>query len=325
LTLVFSSADVADQLRFAQAHRNDVCADVPYPPHLPTTNRPVNGSIDIADDVSASRVERTHELLCTAADADQLTRMRIYDEVVLLNIEVAESIVMRYRNRGVPVEDLVQVGCLGLVKAVRGFDPDKSDNFLGYAVPTILGEVKRFFRDNAWVIKPPRRIQELQAEISATAAELMHATGRVPTPSELAAELGVAESDVNEAMAADGCFAPRSLDRAPGEVSEVASLVETLGIDDPGFARAEAVVALTPLCRALSERDRRLIYLRFFKEWTQARIAEEFGVTQMQVSRLLSRVLAAMREALSAAVEDDADVSRATDGSSRSARRSHAA
>lgn len=242
---------------------------------------------------------RTHELLSRARVAGAAEAARLHDEVVLLNLEIAESIVMRYRNRGVPVEDLVQVACVGLVKAVRGFDPDRSDNFLGYAVPTILGEVKRFFRDNAWVVRPPRRIQELQAEISAASARLTHELGRVPSPGMIAAELGTDPAEVVEALAADGCFAPSSLDRSSGAVDDDGgSLADVLGDDDPGFAHAEALVALRPLCQQLSERDRRIIYLRFFHEWTQAKIAEEFGVTQMQISRLLSRILRDMRNQL---------------------------
>jgi RNA polymerase sigma-70 factor (sigma-B/F/G subfamily) len=262
-------------------------------------------SVELDHDLVADRSSRTHELLLQAKGADAATLERLHEEVVLLNIEVAESIVMRYRNRGVPVEDLVQVACLGLVKAARGFDPDKSDNFLSYAVPTILGEVKRFFRDNAWVVRPPRRIQELQAEISAASARLMHETGHVPTPQAIAEELGTEASEVVEALAADGCFAPSSLDRSNGTSDdEGSSLADVLGDDDPGFSHAEAVLALRPLCRRLSERDRRIIYLRFFHEWTQARIAQEFGVTQMQVSRLLSRILRDMRSQL-AELESD--------------------
>jgi RNA polymerase sigma-B factor len=246
---------------------------------------------------SEDRAERTFDLLLKCVDADPCERARLHEEIVLLNIEVAESIVMRYRNRGVPVEDLVQVACLGLVKAARGFDPVKSDNFLGYAVPTILGEVKRFFRDNAWAVRPPRRIQELQAEIASTSARLMHETGHSPTPHDLAEALDVEVDEVVEALSADGCFAPTSLDRPPRD-GETTPLSETLGTDDPGFSHAEAVVALRPLCRGLSERDRRIVYLRFFHEWTQARIAEEFGVTQMQVSRLLTRIFGKLREQL---------------------------
>ncbi len=256
-------------------------------------------SVELDHHEVADRGQRTHALLCQAQGADPAKVERLQEEVVLLNIEVAESIVMRYRNRGVPVEDLVQVACLGLVKAVRGFDPGKSDNFLSYAVPTILGEVKRFFRDNAWVVRPPRRIQELQAEISAASAALMQETGHAPTPQRIATELDTSASEVVEALAADGCFAPSSLDRSSGASEEEGgSLADVLGDDDPGYAHAEALVALGPLCSRLSDRDRRIIYLRFFHEWTQARIAEEFGVTQMQVSRLLSRILRDMRHQL---------------------------
>lgn len=250
-------------------------------------------------DGPVDRTQRTHDLLREAFDAAPEVKARLHEQAVLLNLEVAESIVMRYRNRGVPVEDLVQVACLGLVKAVRGFDPDKSDHFLSYASPTILGEVKRFFRDNAWTVRPPRRIQELQAEISLASADLMHRHGGVPTPREIAAELRIEVKEVNEALAADGCFAPRSLDRPSASGGEDGpSLADIIGDDDNGFERAEAVLALRPLCRTLSERDRRLLYLRFFREWTQARIAAEFGVTQMQVSRLLTRILKQLRSQL---------------------------
>ena len=264
---------------------------------------------DLESDAPVDRLERTHDLLRQAVDADPETKARLHEEAVLLNVEVAESIVMRYRNRGVPVEDLVQVACLGLVKAVRGFDPSKSDHFLSYAAPTILGEVKRFFRDNAWTVRPPRRIQELQAEISVTSAELMHRHGGVPTPEEIAAELKIDVKEVTEALAADGCFAPRSLDRPSASIGDDGpSLADMLGDDDAGFARSEAVLVLSPLCRVLSERDRRIIYLRFFREWTQARIAAEFGVTQMQISRLLTRILKQLRSQLEEGAEGAAEV-----------------
>jgi RNA polymerase sigma-70 factor (sigma-B/F/G subfamily) len=254
----------------------------------------VDGSIDSQD-----RAARTADLLARATKASPDEAEHLYEQVVLLNVEIAESIVLRYRNRGVPVEDLVQVACVGLVKAAHGFDVDKSSNFLSYAVPTILGEVKRFFRDNAWVVKPPRRVQELQAQISAAAARITHATGMVPTSEEIAAELGVEASEVDEALAADGCYSPSSLDRTmtTGD-DDGTQLGDLIGEEDLGFDRAEALVALRPLCRQLSERDQRIVYLRFFCEWTQARIAEEFGVTQMQISRLLSRILTRLREEL---------------------------
>jgi RNA polymerase sigma-B factor len=251
------------------------------------------------DNDSHDRAARTAELLARAATADPAEAEQLYEQVVLLNVEIAESIVLRYRNRGVPVDDLVQVACVGLVKAARGFDVDKSTNFLSYAVPTILGEVKRFFRDNAWVVKPPRRVQELQAQISAATARMTHASGSAPSADAIAQELGVEPAEVHEALAADGCYSPSSLDRTmtTGD-DDGAQLGDLIGADDVGYDRAEALVALRPLCRQLSERDRRIVYLRFFCEWTQARIAEEFGVTQMQISRLLSRILTRLREEL---------------------------
>lgn len=270
-----------------------------YPPssvrqHLQPVRGVVGGGAADTGDESADRLETTHRLLVGATKASAARRKILHEQVVLLNLDVAESIVLRYRNRGVPHEDLVQVACLGLVKAVRGYDPTKSDNFLGYAVPTIAGEVKRFFRDHAWTVRPPRRIQELQADISVTSAHLAQALGRIPSPRELADELDVGECDIAEALAADGCFSPTSLDAAVRQ-DEGMSLASTLGMHDPGFDRAEAIVALKPLCCQLSERDRRIIYLRFFQEWTQAKIAAELGVTQMQVSRLLNRIIGQLR------------------------------
>jgi RNA polymerase sigma-B factor len=260
----------------------------------------LDGAASVPGAITAhDRATRTAELLARAAAADPAEAEQLYEQVVLLNVEIAESIVLRYRNRGVPVEDLVQVACVGLVKAARGFDVDKSSNFLSYAVPTILGEVKRYFRDNAWVVKPPRRVQELQAQISATTARLTHSTGTVPSAAAIAAALDVEPAEVEEALAADGCYSPSSLDRTMTTGDEDgAQLGDLIGADDLGFDRAEALVALRPLCRQLSERDRRIVYLRFFCEWTQARIAEEFGVTQMQISRLLSRILTRLREEL---------------------------
>jgi RNA polymerase sigma-B factor len=262
-------------------------------------HNPVDTDGPVADINSHDRATRTAELLARAATADPAEAEQLYEQVVLLNVEIAESIVLRYRNRGVPVEDLVQVACVGLVKAARGFDVDKSSNFLSYAVPTILGEVKRFFRDSAWVVKPPRRVQELQAQISASVARISHANGTTPSAEAIAAELGVEQSEVEEALAADGCYSPSSLDRTMTTGDEDGTqLGDLIGADDLGYDRAEALVALRPLCRQLSERDRRIVYLRFFCEWTQARIAEEFGVTQMQISRLLSRILTRLREEL---------------------------
>jgi RNA polymerase sigma-B factor len=237
------------------------------------------------------RERLSKELLRGAARAtDEETRRMLLDEVVVLNVEVARSIAMRYRSRGIPLEDLKQVACLGLIKAVRGYDPEVGTAFLAYCVPTIRGEIKRYFRDHGWTVKPPRRVQELQARIKSAESDLSTSMGRPPRPSELATYLDEDLTDVIEALAVNGCFTPSSLDRPVAEDSSV-SLGDLLGGDDRDKVAAEARVMLAPVVRTLSERDRKILMLRFFRGWTQSEIAEELGVTQMQVSRLLSRIL----------------------------------
>jgi len=159
------------------------------------------------------------------------------------------------------------------------------------------GEVKRQFRDFGWMVRPPRPIQKMQADVSRAESELIQSLGRSPRVPEVAAHLGVSEDEVLEALAADGCYTPTSLDTPVGEQGD-AVLGDTLATEDPAMDEAEARVMLLPAVRALPERDRRVLYLRFFKQQTQSQIAEQIGVTQMQVSRILSRVLAQLRDEL---------------------------
>lgn len=243
------------------------------------------------------RENDTQRLLRRARQLEGEERAKVEEEIVLLNMGVAESIARRFRSRGEPLDDLVQVAYVGLTKAVRGFDPDKSDAFLKYAAPTIAGELKRYFRDVAWTVRPPRRIQELQAAISKTAADLNQELGRSPRPTELAERLEVSLEDVTEALASDGCFTPSSLDER-GPSDDGFALSDVLGEDDKDLDRAEVVALLRPACRNLKPRDQHILFLRFFRGWTQAQIAEELGVTQMQVSRLLSRILTSLRTEL---------------------------
>lgn len=249
---------------------------------------------------SDRRAGKTTELLERAAASALDERERLYGEVVELNLCVAESVARRYARRGEPLDDLVQVACVGLTKAVRKFDPDRGHDFLSYAVPTMSGEVKRYFRDCGWSVRPPRRIQELQARISSTASELNQQLRRSPRPSELAEALDVDPVDISEALASDGCFSPASLDER-GPHDDGYSLAEHLGAAEPGFERAEAIAMLRPLCQQLKPRDKQILYLRFYNGWTQAQIAAELGVTQMQVSRLLQRILSSMRSDLESA------------------------
>ena len=244
---------------------------------------------------SAQRERRrtdTHQLLDRLDAAPTDDARDLEDELIRLNVAVAHDVARRYRGRGIPADDLDQVACVGLVKAVRGYDPAKATDFLGYAVPTIRGELRRHFRDHGWTVRPPRSIQELQPRVTRTRSELWQRLGREPRPDEIADELGVEPAAVREAMGADGCFAPSSLDATPDDGAAVA---DRLGGTDPGYRRVDARVALRPLMRALTDRERRILELRFFDGRTQAEIGREIGVTQMQVSRLLSGLFDRLR------------------------------
>jgi RNA polymerase sigma-B factor len=254
---------------------------------------------DLAPAVSRpERAELTEELLAATVGASAVERQRLLEEVVVLNIGVANAVASRYRSRGIPGDDLQQVAYVALIKAAQGFDPSAGHHFLAYCVPTIRGEIKRYFRDHGWTVRPPRRIQELQSRISAAQGELSSSLGRSPRASEVAEHLDESFEDVTEALASDGCFTPLSLDRPAGRESAT-SVGDLLGEEDSGRAAAEARVMLAPVLRRLAERDRRIVLLRFFHGWTQQEIAQDIGVTQMQVSRLLSRILADLRAGLS--------------------------
>jgi RNA polymerase sigma-B factor len=247
----------------------------------------------------ADRSEITARLLEQVAETDdEVEQKRLRDEVVVLNMGVARAIAARYRDRGIGKDDLMQAAYVGLVKAVQGFDPSFERDFLSYAVPTVTGEVKRYFRDYGWTVRPPRRVQELQAQISRASSELSQTLHRSPKPSEVAEFLSVDVDSVIEALAADGCFTPASLDVPVGEDGST-SLGELLGEDDADLGRAEARILLAPAVRRLAPRDRRILELRFFHGWTQEQIAGDIGVTQMQVSRLLARILSDLRAELS--------------------------
>jgi RNA polymerase sigma-B factor len=228
-------------------------------------------------------------------DEDEKTALRA--EVVVLNMGVARAIAHRYRQRGLAEDDLVQAAYVGLVKAVNGFDPSHERDFLSYAVPTVTGEVKRYFRDFGWAVRPPRRVQELQGSIAKLSTELTQKLGRSPKPSEVAHHLGIDVEAVIEALAADGAFTPASLDVPVGE-DGAATLGDLMPHDDLELSSAEARVVLGPAVRRLAVRDRRILELRFFEGWTQEQIARDIGVTQMQVSRLLSRILKDLRAEL---------------------------
>jgi RNA polymerase sigma-B factor len=245
------------------------------------------------------RIERTARLLEQAQTARPTERRRLLDEVVLLNMPVARSVAHRYRSKGIAEDDLDQVAYMALVRAAHQFDPGYERDFLTYAVPTIRGELKKHFRDAGWAVRPPRWIQELQGRISEAAAELGQELGRSPRPSEIAQRLDEDPERVLEALSTDGCYVADSLDRPVREQeANSPSIGDNLSDETVAYQAAEARVLLAPLVRRLSERDRRILDLRFFHDRTQQEIADDIGVTQMHVSRLLARILGDLREQL---------------------------
>jgi RNA polymerase sigma-B factor len=242
------------------------------------------------------RREATQRLLELAHEANEDDRSYYQGRVVELNMQVAVDVARRYRSRGVPSEDLEQVAYLGLVKAARGFDAERATDFLSYAVPTIRGEVRRYFRDHGWAVRPPRTVQQAQARITAVESDLCQELGRAPRPSEIAERLDLDLDLVVEALAANGCFVPTSLDSSSTDTES--GIGEKLGDADHGFDSAEARVALKPLLEHLDRRERIMLEMRFFKGATQSEIGEVLGITQMQVSRLLSALLARLRDEL---------------------------
>lgn len=237
-----------------------------------------------------------------AADTrDEAERADLLEQVVIANLGMARTIASRYRSRGIALEDLEQVASAALVRAVHRFDISLASDFLAFAVPSIRGEVRRYFRDNGWMVRPPRRVQELQSQVLDARDRLRSESGGACSDLAIAEALDVPEEDVVEALRAEGCFSPSSLDvplTNGGSTLVGEAIADPRGGDQ--LAAAEARVMLRPLVRRLSDRDRSLLRLRFFDERTQQEIGEELGVTQTQVSRMLTRVLADLRGSLSA-------------------------
>jgi RNA polymerase sigma-B factor len=251
---------------------------------------------DSYDSASERRLARTRELFALAQDcADEAERRALMDTVIEMHLDYAHAQAARYRARGVPLDDLRQVAAMALTKATRGYDVSSGHDFMSYAGPTIRGELRKYFRDHGWMIRPTRRIQELQARIGSAETELTHDLGRSPRPTEIAERLGEAPESVLEALASDGCFTPASLDYPTGEDGTVTTLGDLLPGGFDGREAAEARMTLAPVLGSLPERDQLIIGMRFYEGLTQREIAQRIGVTQMQVSRLLTRILAQLR------------------------------
>jgi len=217
------------------------------------------------------------------------------DELVHLHMPLVEYLARRFRGRGEPLDDLIQVGSVGLLKAIAGFDPSRGLEFSTYATPTVLGEIKRYFRDHAWTIRIPRRLQELGLSISKTIPVMSQELGRPPTVPEIAQSLNVSDEEVVEAMEAGRAYSPLSLDTPAGDDGE--DQMARMGAEDDSIKLFEAWSTVKSLLAKLPVRERQVLQLRFVAGKTQTDIARELGISQMHVSRLLGKTLTFLREA----------------------------
>jgi RNA polymerase sigma-B factor len=219
------------------------------------------------------------------------------DEIIASQVGLAEYLARRFKNRGEPVEDLVQVALLGLLKAVERFDPSRGLEFSTFATPTIVGELKRHFRDKGWAVRVPRRVQELHLRMGAVVNTLAQELGRSPTIPEVARQADVSVDEVLEAMEAGRAYRFSSIDAGGSDDDDRGPApAAQLGEDEPGLEEVEHRMLLSPLIASLPKREQMIIQLRFFRGMTQSEIAERLGISQMHVSRLLARSLAQLRE-----------------------------
>jgi RNA polymerase sigma-B factor len=231
-------------------------------------------------------------------------RQVLRDKLVEMHMPLVEYLARRFSGRNEPLPDLVQVGAIGLLKSIDRFDPDRGLEFSTYATPTILGEIKRYFRDSGWLIHVPRRAQELQATIATSRAELSQELQRAPTVAELAERTGLREEDIIEALDAARGYSGVPLDALIDEDHGGSAAEAMLAQLDERFEQVERREMLRPAMEALPERERHILLLRFVAGKSQTEIATIVGVSQMQVSRLVTRSLAKLRSALTESVED---------------------
>ncbi|HWS32751.1 MAG TPA: SigB/SigF/SigG family RNA polymerase sigma factor [Actinoplanes sp.] len=256
-----------------------------------------------APSTAATRsTDRASELITAMAalPAGHPSRPGLRDQVIEAWAPLARHLSNRYANRGEPRDDLYQVAVVGLIKAVDRFEADRGVDFAGFAIPTIVGELKRHFRDKTWSVRVPRRLQELRLAITGANNTLSHTLGRSPTVADIATYLDISEDEVIEGL--EGARAYNSTSLSTPITEGGTELGETLGGEDEGFAIAELRVALGPAMATLDEREQKIVSLRFYGNLTQQQIAEQIGVSQMHVSRLLTKALTKLRTQLGSAL-----------------------
>ncbi|OIJ63033.1 RNA polymerase sigma factor SigF [Streptomyces mangrovisoli] len=222
----------------------------------------------------------------------------VRNTLVELNLALVKFAASRFRTRSEPMEDIIQVGTIGLIKAIDRFELSRGVEFPTFAMPTIIGEIKRFFRDTSWSVRVPRRLQELRLDLAKAGDELAQKLDRAPTVAELAERLGLTHDEVVEGMAASNAYTASSLDAQPDEDDTEGTLADRIGYEDHGIEGIEYVESLKPLIAELPARDRQILSLRFVAGMTQSEIGDELGISQMHVSRLLSRTLVRLRKGL---------------------------
>jgi RNA polymerase sigma-B factor len=249
-----------------------------------------------------SRDITIHGLLSAAVvlPAGSPERGELRAQAIEDNMPFAQRLARRFRDRGEPVDDLTQVAMVGLVNAVDGYDPDRGCEFAGYATPTIVGEIRRYFRDKGWRIKVPRRLQELRLQVNRARVDLSQTMAGSPTVSDIAKHLEVTEEDVAEAIEVARLYNPISLSAPAGPDTDL-DIADPIGDLDPGMEAVENRESVKPLLASLPERERRILTMRFFGDMTQSQIAAELGISQMHVSRLLTQTLLKLRTALEVA------------------------
>lgn len=231
-------------------------------------------------------------------DATDPHRIALREEVIRRSLPLAENIARKFAGRGENLEDVLQSARVGLVLAVDRYNPDFGAPFLSFAIPTIMGEARRYFRDSTWAVRVPRRLKEIQLSISVAVDELCQRLGRMPTPTEIADELGIDRAEVVQALIARNSRRTTSLEQASQHDADYApiSTLDTLGAEDPRYRTVEDSLAVQPLIGALTASESRVLVMRFYEFQHQNQIAEHLGVSQMQVSRILARTLNSLRE-----------------------------
>jgi RNA polymerase sigma-B factor len=287
--------------------RDDPVSETP-PKTMQTQTQAVPAAVVLTPDQQdrQKRVAKTRarsaELFVEMRDevGSEAIRSMARDSLVHLHLPLVEHCARRFRNRGEPFEDLVQVGTIGLIKSIDRFDTERGVEFSTYATPTIIGEIKRYFRDKGWAIRVPRRLQELRMQIGAATAELTQSLGRSPTPRELAENIGCTVEEIVEGIESSNAYSTLSLDATDDSDEGSSSMLDAIGVDDAGLEHVEIRESIKPLLEQLAPREKKILLLRFFKNMTQSQIAEEIGVSQMHVSRLLTRTLEQLRTSLEA-------------------------